>query len=129
MPVDVLQPEAWTEQDLPRIAWTPASDDLHLNLVSLKPREEIGEHVNQALDVVLTCLAGEGTLHVEDEEVPLRPGTVAMIPMATRRRIVAGNNTLRYTTCHRKRGGIMPVARKNVVSSPAGTSAPSRTGD
>lgn len=124
MPLDVLQPDAYSPvRDLPRIAWTPASDDLHLNLVSLKPGEEIGDHVNQTLDVVLTCLAGSGTLTADGEAVTLHPGTIAMIPQGAQRRVVAGNDGLRYTTCHRKRGGLVPTARRKTLSAPAEPSA------
>lgn len=130
MPLNVLQPDAWnTDHDLPRIAWTPESTDLHVNLVSLRAGEEIGAHVNHALDVVLTCLAGRGTLDVEGESVPLRPGTVAVIPKGASRRVVAGDNVLRFTTCHGKRGGLVPSVRRNDVSSRSDISTPSRTGD
>jgi quercetin dioxygenase-like cupin family protein len=98
-------------RSLPRIAWTPESTDLHVNLVALGAGEEIGEHVNESLDVLLTCLAGEGELHIDDDVIPLASGTVCVIPMGSRRRIVAGNNMLRYTTCHRKRGGLMPTVQ------------------
>jgi quercetin dioxygenase-like cupin family protein len=83
-----------------------------VNLVVLHGGEAIGEHVNQTLDVLLTCLAGEGGLHVDGKHVPLTPGTVALIPLGTRRRVVAGDSGLRYTTCHRKRGGIMPTIHR-----------------
>lgn len=130
MSLDVLQPDTYhVNRDLPRVAWTPASDDLHLNLVSLKPGEEIGEHVNQALDVVLTCLAGEGTLKVDGESIPLQPGTIAMIPRGANRRVVASDNALRYSTCHRRRGGMMPTIRRHTVSSSGETSNSNDSGD
>jgi quercetin dioxygenase-like cupin family protein len=96
-------------RSLPRIAWTPESTDLHVNLVALDAGEEIGEHVNESLDVLLTCLVGQGELRIDDEAIPLGSGTVCVIPMGSRRRIVAGNNMLRSTTCHRKPGGLMPT--------------------
>jgi quercetin dioxygenase-like cupin family protein len=113
MPANVLQPTAYAtpETPLPRIAWAPEIADLHVNLVALNASESIGEHVNESLDVLLTCLAGEGELRIDDEIIPLIPGTVAVIPRGTRRGIVAGNNMLRYMTCHRKRGGLMPTLR------------------
>lgn len=128
MPADVLQPDAYAlDRDLPRIAWAPDAD-LHLNLVSLRPGEEIAAHTNDALEVVLTCLAGTGTLHVDGSSVPLRPGTIAVIPKGATRRVVADDDGLRYTTCHGRRGGLMPVARPAGVSSRAENSTPS-TGD
>jgi len=129
MPIDVLQPDSYAlDRDLPRIAWTPDSTDLHLNLVSLQPGEEIGAHVNQSLDVVLTCLAGSGDIEVAAERITLQPGTVVLIPAGMNRHIVAGNNGVRYTTCHRKRGGMMPTIRRDTVSSSPDTPTPSPSG-
>ena len=109
-----LQPEfyASADHDLPRIAWTPESTDLHVNLVTLGANEEIGEHVNESLDILLTCLAGEGHIRLGEDVIPLTAGTVILIPMGAGRHIVAGNTMLRYTTCHRKRGGLMPTPAK-----------------
>lgn len=113
MKIQALQPDDYASPDitLTRIGWTPESTDLHINLVSLKPGESIAEHVNETLDVLLTCLFGAGELHIDEETVPLVPGTVALIPQGSRRSIVANNNTLRYTTCHRKRGGLLPTIK------------------
>lgn len=83
----------------------------NVNLVSLKPGEAIADHVNETLDVLLTCLFGAGELHVDDDIIALVPGTVVLIPQGARRSIVANDNTVRYTTCHRKRGGLMPTIR------------------
>lgn len=91
-----------------RIRWTPESEDMHLNLVDLLAGEEILEHVNASLDVVLTCLDGDGTLVVDGERVALKPGSIAMIRKGRRRGITAGPDGMRYTTCHGKRGGLMP---------------------
>lgn len=111
---NIIQPGAYASPDthLPRIAWTPESTDLHVNLVALGANEEIGEHVNESLDVLLTCLTGDGEIRVDADVIPLTAGTVILIPMGAQRHIVAGNNTLRYTTCHRKRGGLMPKMKK-----------------
>lgn len=97
---------------LPRIAWAPERADLHVNLVVLHGGEVIGEHINQTLDVLLTCLAGNGDLHVDGEIVPLTPGTVALMPLGAGRGVASGNGGLRYTTCHLKRGGIMPTVHR-----------------
>lgn len=93
----------------PRIAWTATSDDLHVNLVALAPGEEIAPHVNAQLDVLLTCVEGEGTLTVGDEAIPLARGTIALIPRGARRGARAGDGPLRYVTCHRRRAGLMPT--------------------
>lgn len=111
MAADVYRVTPVPEPGSPRIAWSPESSDLHVNVVVLKPGESIGEHVNASLDVVMTCLAGEGTLTVDGEDIAFSPGTVALVPTGAIRGVVAGNNGVQYTTCHRKRGGIMPTVQ------------------
>lgn len=111
MPLEIIQPASYRKSETPhrRIRWAPASDDLHLNLVDLRACEEIGEHVNDALDVVLTCLDGSGTLTVDDQQAPLEPGSIAVIPKGSYRAVTAGESGIRYTTCHQRRGGLMPT--------------------
>lgn len=115
MPIEVIHPADYTDPETPhtRIRWTPASADLHLNLVDLRAGEEIGEHVNAALDVVVTCLDGGGRLVADGESVAMSPGSIALIPMGARRAIVAGESGIRYTTCHRKRGGLIPTMSRH----------------
>jgi len=111
MAFDAIHPRDYCDPELPhlRIRWTPASEDLHVNLVDLRPGEEIGEHANTALDVLLTCLDGRGTLVVDGEPVEMAGGSVALIPRGAQRAVIAGDAGMRYTTCHRKRGGLMPT--------------------
>jgi quercetin dioxygenase-like cupin family protein len=111
MTIEAIHATEYTDPELPhsRIRWTPESTDLHLNLVNLRAGEEIGKHTNISLDVVLTCLDGGGTLVANKESIPLRPGSVVLIPKGSSRAIIAGPDGLRYTTCHQKRGGLMPT--------------------
>ena len=111
MPLNAIHADDYQSVETPhrRIRWTPASSDLHVNLVDLRAGEEIGEHVNAALDVLLTCLDGDGTLIVDSDTAPLRPGTIVLIPKGARRGVVAGESGVRYTTCHMRRGGLMPT--------------------
>lgn len=99
--------------DLPRehmrIRWVPETDDLHMNVVELRPGDEIGDHVNQLLDVIVTCLRGGAMLVIDGEEIHLHPGSIALIHRGAKRRLVAGEEGVVYTTVHRKRGGIMPT--------------------
>lgn len=111
MPLDAIQANQYSTPESPhrRIRWAPESADLHVNLVDLRGGEEIGAHVNPALDVLLTCLDGSGTLVVDNERVPLQAGTAALIPKGARRGVLAGERGIRYTTCHMRRGGLMPT--------------------
>lgn len=111
MSVDAIHSDEYLDGNAPhrRIRWTPGSADLHLNLVDLRPGEEIAEHVNASLDVVLTCLDGSGTLVVDGNNISMRSGSVAMIAKGSSRGVIAGPDGMRYTTCHGKRGGLMPT--------------------
>jgi quercetin dioxygenase-like cupin family protein len=100
------------ERALPRIVWTATSDDLHVNLIALAPHEEIGEHVNAHLDVLQTGISGDGTLVIDGEEIPFGAGSVVLIPRGAMRGTRAGADGLRYVTCHRRRGGIMPTVQR-----------------
>lgn len=55
-----------------------------LVLMSLKPGEEIGEEVHEAIDQVLAFVGGEGEAVIEGERSPVRAGTVVVIPGGTR---------------------------------------------
>ncbi len=73
MPIDAIHANDYRTEETPhrRIRWTPATSDLHVNLVDLRAGEQIGEHVNAALDVLLTCLDGDGTLVVDGDATTL----------------------------------------------------------
>lgn len=123
MPADALHIEDYTDERGPhiRIRWTPESTDLHLNLVDLRTGELIASHVNTALDVVITCLTGDGVINVDEESIPLAPGSIVLVPKGSRREIIAGEGGIRYTTCHQKRGGIMPTVGRRNASHPIGS--------
>lgn len=92
-----------------RNVWQPATDDLHMNVLVLRAGEELAAHVNQVLDVIVTCLRGSGTITVEDERVHMLSGSIVLIPQGKSRHILAGDVGMVYTTVHRKRGGLMPT--------------------
>ena len=82
------------------------SADLNANLVRLEPNGAIGEHTNDAVEVLVVVLAGEGTIRVDGVEHRVGPLTVTSIPTGSRRRIQAGPAVpgLTYLTVHRRRG-------------------------
>ena len=99
--------------DLPdqhtRNVWQPPTDDLHMNVLVLRGGEEIAPHINQLLDVIVTCLQGSGTITVEDEQVHVETGSIVLVPQGAKRHILADDNGMVYTTVHRKRGGLIPT--------------------
>ena len=96
-------------KDHVRNVWQPGTDDLHMNVLVLRDGEEIAPHVNRLLDVLVTCLRGNGTITIDDQPVSMLPGSIVMISQGTHRHIRAGNLGMVYTTVHRKRGGLMPT--------------------
>lgn len=94
------------------VHWTLASgDDLNANLVHLDPGHEMGEHVNDEVDVLVVVLAGGGHAVVDASTVELRPHVVAHLVKGSRRSIHAGPEGLAYLTVHRRRGGLTIGAR------------------
>lgn len=100
------------DQDTPRIAWSPDTDDLHMNVLVLRPYEGIPTHINQTLDVVLTCLQGTGVVTIDEEPIQISAGSIVLIRRESERQITANDETLVYTTVHRKRGGLMPTTNQ-----------------
>jgi quercetin dioxygenase-like cupin family protein len=94
-----------------RVAWSGASDDLHLNLVVLAPGDAIEGHVNAEVDVLLVGIDGTGTVDIDEELRTLGPGQAIVIPKGTRRAIAGTGERFAYLSCHRRRGGLMPTRR------------------
>ena len=87
------------------VQWTlEESSDLNANLVWLAPGHEVGEHVNDAVDVLVVVLAGDGRVVVDGDALEVAAQTVVHLAKGSRRRIEAGDAGLRYLTVHRRRG-------------------------
>lgn len=61
---------------------------LQLVVMSLKPGEEIGEEVHGHTDQFIRVEAGEGVAVLEGEEVPLRDGSVVIVPQGVRHNVI-----------------------------------------
>lgn len=111
-----MKPDQFHLSTLPkehlRNVWQPDTDDLHMNVLVLRAHEQIDPHVNQLLDVIVTCLRGSGTITMDDAQVDLEPGSIVLIRQGMNRVIQAGTNGMVYTTVHRKRGGLMPTVKR-----------------
>jgi len=82
------------------VVWTaPPGVDLNANLVVLAAGEQIAEHVNASLDVLVVVLSGVGTLTIDGHAVELRAHIAVVVPKGARRGITAGAQ-LRYMTVH-----------------------------
>jgi quercetin dioxygenase-like cupin family protein len=82
------------------VVWSASPDGLHVNLVVLAAGGSIPSHVNDSLDVLLICLAGMGTLGVDDDGVELVPHRAVLVPRGARRGVLAGDGGIRYLTIH-----------------------------
>jgi quercetin dioxygenase-like cupin family protein len=86
--------------------WGTASDDLNATLLAWPPGGGTPEHVNEERDVLVVCLAGEGTVRIDGEEHPLGPARAVIVPKGSSRRIAAGRRGIRYLTAHLRRPGL-----------------------
>ncbi len=80
------------------------SGDLNANLVRFEMGGEVGEHVNEEVDVLFVGVAGSGSVRVEGEEHVLSAGTLVLAPRGAGRSIGASSDGFAYLTVHRRRG-------------------------
>jgi quercetin dioxygenase-like cupin family protein len=88
--------------------WTHQSDDLNMNLLVFARGEGVAEHVNDAVDVLLVGVAGDGEIEIDGRPQAIRPGVAAVIPKGARRAIRATGERFAYLTCHRRRAPLLP---------------------
>jgi mannose-6-phosphate isomerase-like protein (cupin superfamily) len=82
-----------------------APGELHVNLVHLDAGHGIGEHVNEAVDVVIVVLSGTGHVTIDGRRSPLAAHVVVQVPRSSRRGVRAADDEgLDYLSIHRRRG-------------------------
>ena len=94
-----------------RLAWSSASEDLQMNLLVLAPGDTVEEHLNPEVDVLLVGIEGKGYIEIDGVRQTLGMGQAIVIPKATLRSIAGDGERFAYLSCHRRRGGLMPVRR------------------
>ena len=82
----------------------PHDGDLDANVIRLDGDQEIGEHVNNEVDVFVLVWQGTGEITIDDHTLPLRPGVATLVPKGSSRTICAGRDGMNYLTIHRRRG-------------------------
>ncbi|HEX5440341.1 MAG TPA: hypothetical protein VFW76_05620 [Ktedonobacterales bacterium] len=87
--------------------------DLNVNLVRLLPEEYLEAHINAEVDVLLVGVAGAGAVELDGSQEPLDAGSAIYVPKNARRAIRATSQGVTYLTCHRRRGGLMPMPRND----------------
>jgi quercetin dioxygenase-like cupin family protein len=91
-----------------RVLWTCQTDDLNVNLLVLKGGEEVKEHVNAEVDVLLIGMDGEGRVQIDGTDNAVRAGQVLVIRKGVRRSIRCEGDRFTYLLCHRRRSGLWP---------------------
>lgn len=87
--------------------WTlTGGDELNANLVRFPVGGGVGEHVNDEVDVLFFGVSGEGTLVMNGEETPIRPGRLVPVPKGASRATRAASEDFAYLTVHRRRGPV-----------------------
>ncbi len=84
----------------------PHGGDLDANAVWLRAGDEIDEHVNDDVDVLVVVWRGAGALTADGRTTALRPGVVVQVPRGARRVIRAGADGVTYLSVHRWRNGL-----------------------
>jgi quercetin dioxygenase-like cupin family protein len=85
------------------VVWSAAPSGVHANLVVLAAGQSIGEHVNDAVDVLVVALAGSATVTIDGHASELAPLRAVLLPRGTTRAVLAGSDGVRYLTVHEQR--------------------------
>lgn len=80
-----IENESLANEYFRRVLYT--DDRMQLVVMSLKPREDIGEEVH-TLDQFIRVEKGEGKAVLDGEEYSLKDGSVVIIPAGTRHNII-----------------------------------------
>ena len=92
--------------------WSVSPDGFHANLVVLEAQGRIGAHRNDAVDVLVVVLGGDGILTVDGGAVVLGLGAAMLVPLGAERSIEAGGGGLRYLSVHAQRAPLTVAARR-----------------
>ena len=89
--------------------WTQSSDDLNVNLLRFAAGQGVPAHRNDEVDVLVLALEGTGVVEVDGTPHAIGAGQLCLIPKGLTRSIRSAGGSFAYVTCHRRRGGLMPV--------------------
>ncbi len=109
-----LEPEATDLVELvaqaqgQRIVWTAKSQDLNVNLIVLNPGEQIEEHCNDEVDVLIVGVDGAGEFVVDGSSSRVTPNTALILPRGSARSVRPLGAPFAYLTCHRQRKQLWP---------------------
>jgi quercetin dioxygenase-like cupin family protein len=87
------------------VVWALDSPQMNANLVTLRPGDEIPEHVNDEVDVLLVAESGFGELSIDGQVSPFGAASIALIPRGARRSIQSASGLV-YFSIHQRRSGL-----------------------
>lgn len=83
--------------------WAHAGTELNATLLSWPAEHTIATHVNDACEVLIVGVSGEGLVIVDEVEHQLYESAMVTVPRDAERTIRAGNIGLAYLSIHRAR--------------------------
>ena len=92
--------------------WAHEGADLDVNLLVLERGEEIAEHVNPEVDVLLVGIVGNGVVEVAGRRHDLAAGQALIVPKGTERAITSRDGRFAYRSCPRRRGELRLSLRR-----------------
>lgn len=93
------------------LIWSGGSPDLNANLLLFSNGTGVETHVNNAVDVMLFGIMGNGTVTIDGFDVSLAAGQLLIVPRGATRRILSKSSRFAYLTCHQRREGLWPSPR------------------
>ncbi|MCA3748877.1 MAG: cupin domain-containing protein [Rubrobacter sp.] len=89
--------------------WTlSGSWELNANLLRFPAGTGVKEHTNEAVDVLLVGVTGEGLVRIGGDEHRLRPGVLVAVPKGVRRSLSSLSEDFSCLSVHRRRGPLLP---------------------
>ena len=86
--------------------WGTASEDLNATLLAWPAGEGNPEHVNAERDVLFVVVDGAGTVEVDGAAIAVAAGDAVLVEKGCSRRVLAGEEGIRYLAVHRRREGL-----------------------
>lgn len=87
------------------VAWSLDSPQLNANLVTIQSGDQIDEHVNNEVDVLMVAESGAGEIVIDGEVASVGPASVILIPRGARR-LIRSATGLAYYSIHQRRSGL-----------------------
>ncbi len=116
-----IEGETRRNTDFRRVLYT--GRNAQLVLMRLRPGEEIGEEVHDAVDQFFRFEAGQGKVVIDGVEHPVKDGTAAIVPCGARHNVVNTSKTadLKLYTIYsppEHRDGVVRKTKADAVAAP-----------